>query len=254
MPSPGRPRLHPEHYATERRCLVCARLAPNELAMFDELLGDPTRWPRNVWGAVRPPEGMLPGNYRSFGAIATGLWWLSEHGYQDIRRTSVQSHYRRHVIPKPVETEALVEAGIVGAPAIVNPSEPVDPRRFLIYYAKGVDVGIKALEEIARQLDNLAANGRDAPLTLLRIAADLGRSVAVSQASIRAAGKHIGDEEDDDEFRGAATGERELVRPAKDFAVREIEGEARPVLDKGRADRERYNERARKEGAPLLGG
>jgi hypothetical protein len=36
--------------------------------------------------------------------------------------------------------------------------------------------------------------------------------------------------------------------------VRVIEGETRAVVDRGRADRQEYNERARQEGSPLLPG
>ncbi len=240
------------------QCLVCTRLSPAELAVLDETLADPTRWPKNIWGAIKPPAGMLPGNYRQFGAVATGLWWVREHGHDDIRRASIQRHYSKHVTPRPVEPAALVEAGVIPAGQAMPPPSgpPVDPKRFLVYYAEGVEVGIAALRAIGRQLaryepdsgDPLA--GKEPPLSLLRIAADLGKGVAISQATIRAAGKHLHDEDDDDDFRLQPGG----VEPVHigHNRMRLVEGEVRAVIDEGRTDRREYNERAAMEGAPRL--
>ncbi len=223
------------------RCAVCSTLNPTELVVLDNMLADPETWPENIWGPIKPPPG-LPGNYRSFGAVGTAMWWLSAHGYA-IDRQSVKRHYELHVVPLPYPRER--EKALV-------PEAPIDPRRFLRYYATGVELGIKALDYLIRRFEAWETEGKEIPIAYLRLAADLGKSVSVSQASIRAAGKPLHEEDDDDDFRRAGMPAGEVPRFVGDISVHVIEGERRPVVDRGRADRLAYNERADQEGSPRL--
>jgi hypothetical protein len=74
----------------------------------------------------------------------------------------------------------------------------------------------------------------------------------MSQAAIRAAGKRFGeaDEDENDSFRGGD----DISNRIGSHRVRVIDGEQRPVRDRGLTDRTIYNERAAMEGSPRIGG
>lgn len=232
-------------------CYICETVPARERVELDTLMSDPSLWPANVWGKFEPPEGLLPPRYRSWGALGVGKNWLDTHGYDNISRDRLDRHFRKHVPEVPYSREALVERGIVK-----ELSEPVDlskydATKFLHMYADGIEVGLQALAELRARLQKYRDAGQEVPLPLLKLALEQGSKFALSQAAIKASGRMIHDTGDEDEaFRA---GSAPLPGPRfGNVRVREIEGESRPVVDEGRADRLDYNERARMEGKPLL--
>lgn len=231
--------------------MVCETVPVAERVELDTLMSDPALWPANVWGDFKPPEGLLPPRYRSWGAVGVGLNWLDTHGYPGIGHDRLERHYRNHVPVVPYVREVLEERGIV-APMTEKPDlTKYDALRFLQLYANGIELGLKALDVLRARIAKYEETGAEVPLALLKLMLDQGVKLALSQASIRASGKMIHDPGDeDDDFRKAVVPE-----PGPRFGearLREIEGEVRPVRDGGRADRMAYNERAKQEGGPLL--
>lgn len=236
------------------QCQVCATLAPGELIELDLILGDPLRWPATVWGNFPPPSGGLPVSYRRHGAQRMGHEWLLANGF-DIPKQHLRNHIRWDVPLQEVSVDELVQRGLIslsqGGPKS-DDSEPIDPLAYIKLYNKGIAVGFKGLELLQQRIQALVDQKEDVPLALMKLAIDAGLKLAQSQAGIKASGKTFGDEDadEDDAFRGGS----DISPEFQHNRVRTIEGESRPVADEGFADRQRFNERARQEGSPTIGG
>jgi len=235
-------------------CAVCEAVPAPKLVLLDTLMSDPALWPANVWGQFKPPKGLLPPRYRLWGSSGVGMNWLKENGYTDISRRQLEAHYRRHVPEVPYNREALVSTGVIDdfdpdqKPAIAT---AYDPTRFLRFYNDGIELGMEALAELRKKIRTFTDNGEPVPDGLLKLALDQGMKLAMSQANFRARSMRLEEEEDEDGFRAGSA----PLPSARfgDVRLREIEGELRPVVDRGQADRDAYNARARQEGSPLLG-
>ncbi len=236
-------------YAT--RCAVCDSLSAEDLASLDVLMGDPSRWPRSMWGELGIPEKFTP-QVRVFGAVALGVGFLAERGI-NLSKETVRRHYAEHVPIAAPDYDALVERGVIAVAG--ETSTPVNgatlnPYRFLEFYNKGLEVGMKGLELLLARIETYEHSGETVPDSLLKLALDTSKALALSQANIRAKGQRIEPEESDEDFRAASA-----PKPSERMGharVRVIEGERRAVTDSGRADRKTYNKRARQEGAPVL--
>lgn len=237
-------------------CKVCDALQPQELVELDLLLADPLRWPKTVWGLFDAPkigtDGMLPPSYRRFGAMEMGGQWLKANGY-DISRWNLRKHFANHVPVIHVNVDELVSRGLIKIDhqSKAGSQDLIEPGNFLKFYSLGVDIGVKGLEMLQKRIDGMIERGEEVPLALIKQIVDTGAKLAMSQAQLRTRG-HAFEEEDDenDGFRGAAD-----VSPRfGSYRVRTVEGESRPVFDEGPTDRKRYNERAKQEGSPELGG
>lgn len=237
-------------------CKVCDTLSPQELVELDMTLADPLRWPKTVWGLFPAPEvsadGMLPISYRRFGAMEMGQAWLKSNGY-DIPRGSLRKHFANHVPVIHVNVDELVQRGLIKLDQKTRhgAGDPIDPTNFLQFYTLGVSIGVAGLKLLQERVQGMVDRGEEVPLALIKQIVDTGAKLAMSQAQLRTRG-HAFEEEDDenDGFRGG-----EDVSPRfGSYRVRTVEGESRPVYDEGPTDRKRFNERARQEGSPELGG
>lgn len=231
-------------------CVVCDRLTPLQLAELDALMGDPSRWPSTVWGIFEPPKGM-PASYRRFGAMEMGAGFLRDNGYADITRAALRRHYRFDVPKIAADPDDLVANGLIASSSAGPMAEIVDPVAYLRYYAKGIEVGVTGLTLLQERVQKLRSDNQEVPLALIKMMMENGTKLAMSQAAIRAAGKSWGgDENVDDAFRSSSA--PEPSQRFGDHRIRVIDGEARPIVDRGPADRARYTERARAEGGEGL--
>ncbi|HEY6056454.1 MAG TPA: hypothetical protein VIV06_00400 [Candidatus Limnocylindrales bacterium] len=240
------------------RCAVCDTLTVDQLAELDTLMGDPVRWPPTVWGVFGKPQ-LLTAQRRQWGALTMGMAYLASIGLQVISKAVVQRHYRDHTPVIATSTDDLVSAGLIAAtlPYKPVPEVPTSPVRFLEYFAKGIEVGIKGLDLLRARIEAIEQAPADAhgnkpevPMSLITLAISSGSKLALAQASIRARGARLDDDDDDDSFRGA--GGEEPGQRIGHHRIRVIEGESRPIRDGGRADRDAYNRTAIEEGAPRL--
>lgn len=234
-----------------RDCGVCKALPAAHLVELDTILGDPLRWPSTVFEGFSPPEGNLPASYRKLGAKRLGMEWLKTHGYS-ITGPALENHIKYDVPIQTVDVEELVRRGMVVLGHDKHDTgDAIDPLRYIAFYNKGVEVGLRGLELLEARIEKLLVAEEEVPLPLLKMVVDLGAKLAMSQASIRAAGKPFGDGGDeDDAFRAG-----EDVSPRfNGVRVRQVNGETRPVADEGKADRDHYNERMRQEGGTPIGG
>lgn len=233
-------------------CAVCEALTPLQLAELDSLMADPTRWPVTVWGMFDPPKGM-PASYRRFGAMEMGTGFLRDNGHGDIPNRELRRHYRFDVPKIAVDPDDLVATGLIASTRDTSliPDAAIDPVAYLRYYAKGIEVGIEGLRLLADRVQDLQSRKQEVPIALIKMMMENGTKLAMSQASIRAAGKSWGSDENvEDAFRDASA---PVPSPRfGDQRVRVIDGEARPIVDRGPADREHYSERARAEGGEGL--
>ncbi|HEY6014248.1 MAG TPA: hypothetical protein VIU37_09575 [Candidatus Limnocylindrales bacterium] len=235
-------------------CGVCTAVNPIDLIELDTLMGDPAAWPASVWKtpgfAWQVPKGDLPASYRRFGAVEMGVEWIRQHGYDEVDRRDVRRHYRFDVPKIAVTPDQLVATGLIARGNTSTNIARLNPLAYLDYYNTGIEVGLTGLQLIRDKIAALQAAGEQVPLALVKMAIDAGKSLAMSQASIKARGYPWGDEDDDDGFRAGSAPEASPRMGS--HRVRVIDGEARPVRDRGPADRATYNERARQEGSPLL--
>jgi hypothetical protein len=232
-------------------CYVCDTVPVVERVELDTLMSDPSLWPANVWGKFTPPEGLLPPRYRSWGAIGVGKHWLDTHGYANISRNVLEKHFRNHIPEVPYSREALVERGVVRELTEEPDLSKYDATKFLRMYSDGIELGLQALADLRERIAKYHESGQEVPMPLLKLALEQGAKFALSQASIKASGRMIHDTGDEEE--GFRAGSAPLPGPRfGSVRLREVEGEVRPVVDEGRADRLDYNERARQEGKPLL--
>lgn len=235
-------------------CDVCQRLSPTDLLELDALVGDPTRWPSTIWSFFSPPANGLPASYRRFGAMRVGRDWLDGHGWGEITNQTLRRHIRYDVPHVAVTPDELVKVGLIRSTSAKTGLIPVNPAldagAVIRYFNAGIQMGEAALRLTAERINRIMAEGGEPDPKLVLKLADLGSKLAVAQASLQTRGaKFTGEVDDeDDAFRGSdVPGQRIGAHRS-----RTIEGEVRMVQDKGPADRERYNERAREEGSPVL--
>ena len=244
---------HVDGPAAREACRVCDEVAPGDLLELDLLLADPTRWPRNVFAGLNIPTGPLPPTYRMWGGVKLGKAWLVERGYPTISESIVNVHCQRHVAPLPQSAfDTAVTAALEEAKDKPVTAVAITPVNFMAYYAKGLELGHKGLELMQARVQKMLDAGTDVPLHMLYKMADIGMRLATSEAALVARGAKMrrDAEEEDEGFRAGA-----MPPPGPRFGnsrVRVIEGEARPIVDRGLADRLHYNETARQEGSPEL--
>lgn len=234
-------------------CKICD-IEPQHLIELNLLLADPRYWPRTVFEGIDLPKGLMPPRYRLWGAAKLGEEWLKEHGYS-VNRVALRRHINRHVpwtgadLSDPVVQGAMVEANnhlVNGAPATITAAN------FRRYYDKGIAVGERGLDLLLRKVEEAEKNGVELPTDLLLKLADLGAKLASSAANLAVKGVEL-ERNKEQEIEGFRAGAGPLPsRPAKHHRIHVIEGEARPVVDEGRADRREHNERAREEGGVEL--
>lgn len=242
-------------------CRICDTLAPGDLVELDAILGDPTRWPKTVFGIFDPPRtGTLPASYRRFGAMNMGREWLANHPeYANITEGILRKHLRYDVPVLEVDAAALVERGLVAAADGRSDrslaGQPIDALAYVAYYNEGIRVGRRGLQLLEQRIDDIVKRKEEVPLALIKMAMDAGLKLSMSQAAIKAAGKRFeGSEEDeDDAFRAAADEQQPSMRVGH-HRIRTIDGEARPVVDMGPTDRQRYNEHAAETSTVKIGG
>lgn len=238
-------------------CRVCDTVGPGDLIELDALMGDSSRWPATVWGQFEPPAGPLTGSFRRFGAVEMGLALLRSKNIDGINRGHMRRHYRFDVPIVAITPADFVSIGVEqGADQrmVAAPAE-VDPLNYLKYYQQGINVGIASLRLLEARITAMVAAGKadEIPMSIIKLAADLGAKLATSQAKIRASGQRWGDESEEEE--GFRQGAEPPPSPRMGHArIRTIEGKAVPVRDEGPADRAAYNRRAREEGSPTLPG
>jgi len=236
-------------------CAICKEVDVVELTRLDLTIGDPARWPRTLWKehGWEPPKGLLPPNYRQWGARAVARDWLNSHGYEDIKDRTINTHLRHvaRIARRPAE---LADTGLIaGEPVTKGMPNPraVDPNAYLAYYAKGVQMGLRGLELLERRIARIEEDGGEVPLDLIKMLVEAGAKLSTSQAQIRSRGVKMHEDSDDDAFRRAASPETDGEVPRVGHVrVRTIDGESRPVRDVSRSDRAAYNERAKREGNP----
>lgn len=235
-------------------CAVCARLSPSQLLELDAIIGDPAGWPVTVWAMFEPPKGGLPASYRRYGAQRMGREWLDAHGYEKIGDPALRKHIRFDVAHVARDAADLVKLGIIrqATPATRIPTNPtIDGAAFIRYFNSGIQMGEAAQRLLAERINAAIESGEVPDTKLVMKLADMGASFARTQAALMVRGLKFGqDENEDDAFRGP---EDELPSERiRDHRIRTINGERRPVLDKGSVDRERYRKRAEQEGSEGL--
>lgn len=236
------------------KCQVCTKVPASELMELNALLADPDQWPKNILDGWVIPKNVLPGSIRQFGGEAMGMQWLKDHGFPDIPRKSMEHHFHTHVVHIAKNDKDTAELGkMVTARSDPNlaimPS--MRPGLFIDYYATGIQLGVYALEKLKSDIIELEQSGEKIPHRTLWQMAELGAKLSMSQAAMLSRGQKI--EETGDEMAGFRAGEAPL--PSQKFGdhrVRTIDGEARPVTDRGKADRDTYNKRAKQEGSPTF--
>lgn len=237
-------------------CRICDTLPADQLVELDLLMADPRRWPRTAWRIFDPPKGVLPASYRRYGAVNVGRDWLTAHGWT-FSNLVIRRHYRFDVPLVAIDPAELVHRGLIAGSdgRVAGPvPEPLDATAFLRYYNEGIKLGIQGLELLTKRVQKLIDTEQEVPLALIKQIVDTGAKLAMSQASIKAAGKGFGGD-DGDENEGFRIGAGDDASPRIGHSrVRTIDGERVPVVDEGPADRADYNERARQEGRPLLPG
>lgn len=236
------------------RCAVCMKLAAADLLELDMLLADRSRWPAALFEGWKLPEGSLPATMRAWGATEVGLNWLAEHGHADFKRPQVQRHYELHVPILPESPDDVVARGMADAGNGNQQRQvvPTNPSTYRDMYQRGVNVGARALELLGDRLETIAASGEPIPTSLLLDVAKLGSKFAVSQAQIVAKGIDM-DREREAELEGFRSGSGPEPSPRfGDHRIHVIDGEARPVVDRGRADRREFNKGAAEDGSPRL--
>jgi hypothetical protein len=237
---------------TVTRCYICMNLEAVDVLELDHLMGDPACWPRTFWkdAGWQPPKGLLPPKYRLWGALAIGQDFLKRKGYT-VQDKDLRRHYYNHVAKVVATPKELAETGVIAGKPVQVPFEaPIDPTLFMRYYASAVEVGVLGLTLLKERVERLIAAEQQVPMDLLKMMVDTGSKMAQSQASIKARGVDLGRSDDLDAFRTAASDD-----PSPRFGrhrIRLIEGERRPVVDAGPADRAEFNEKAAASGGTKL--
>jgi len=240
--------------AGRRRCYVCTTLPGPELLELNAYLANPEQWPANILADWIIPKGALPGMIRKFGGTATGIQWMKDHGFPQITKAQMEYHFDVHVVhiaKTKADVEQLGKMVTVKGDASLALLPQMRPNLFVDYYATGIQLGVYALEKLRADIMAMEEAHVEIPHRTLWQMAELGAKLATSQAGMFARGNKI--EETGDEMAGFRAGEAPL--PSQKFGdhrIRTIDGEARPVADRGRADRDTYNKRAKQEGSPTF--
>lgn len=252
-------------------CHVCASLPAPRLIELNALLADPAEWPKNLLDGWDVPARAMPARMREWGGVELGIDILRQLGVK-CTKAQMARHFTlhvAHVVKNPDEVGQVARMGTApppGSPAdlairraaddvsvqVVDTLPVIRPRMFVDYYAKGIQLGVFALETLQARIRKMQQEGKEVPDATLWKLADLGSKLAQHQASLVARGQRA-TEADDDEVGGFRDSAAPL--PSERFGnlrIREVDGERRPIVDEGRADRIDYNERARQEGGPLL--
>ncbi len=235
-----------------RRCTVCTSLTAADLAELNAVLADPAQWAPALIADWKVPTGAMPAHIREWGGIAVCKDWCAIHGYPQVSPSAARWHFTRHVVHIARTADDTHEAGKMGTGAdnrlTILPA--VRPRMFIDYYAAGLQLGIYALDALRKQIEEADKSGAKVPEKTLWRLAELGAKLAMSQATMWARGVR-----DESEDVGAGFREGSAPLPSQRFGnsrIREIEGERRPVVDRGRTDRRAYNARAIRQGGPKL--
>lgn len=233
-------------------CLICTNLPSEDLAELDILMGDPTRWPKTVWGMFDPPKGALPPGYRRYGGVEMGRLWLTQHNYE-FSKFLLRRHYRFDVVHIPADADDLLAIGVIvdSDPNHRLPAQDkLDPMAFMRYYAKGIEIGNRGLDHLAKLITDMEAKDTPIPFHLVKMMVEVGSKLAISQATLRKHGAFMGEDDDLEGFR--AGGNPLPSKSINGIRVRTIEGARVPVVDGGPNDRAQFNERARNEGTTEL--
>jgi hypothetical protein len=235
------------------KCQICTLVPGPELLELNALLADPDQWAGNALKDWVIPKGALPGQMRKYGGIATAQEWLRAHGFPDITRRMVEHHFKTHVVhiaKTDADTEQLGKMVAQSDPSLAIIPQ-MRPNLFIDYYSTGIQLGVYALEKLRADIIAMEQAGTEIPHRTLWQMAELGAKLSMSQAAMFARGSKI--EESGDEMAGFRAGEAPLPsQKFKDHRIRTIDGEARPVVDRGIGDRKRYNQRAKQEGSPTF--
>jgi len=243
---------------TIKVCAVEQRLTAAQLLEVDLLLADPAKWPKTVFEGWKLPAGTPMGTMRTWGAVQMGLAWFRDHGIP-CDKGKMQRHYELHVPILPLNPDDFVVRGIADTPHPTGPAAvekrvvPTNPTAYIELYQKGIEVGTRALDLLLARVEAMVAHGDIPPTDLLMQMGNLGAKLATSQAGIVSRGFDLArqKEEEMEGFRSGSAPEVESLRFG-DYRIHVIEGEARAVVDRGRADRRKYNEKARQDGSPTL--
>ena len=231
-------------------CKVCRTLGAIQVVELDGIMGDPQRWNIDTaYGALMPAKFTQAA--RKVGAVNVGLEWIHKQGYAMVNRQDVLRHYTRHTPLIAQSLEEYAEFAVIG--------DPTSRHRRVAglagvgeVYNKAVDLGVMSLTLLIARLEERIRRGDQVPSSELMAYAEYGAKLAMSAAGLRRAGASpFGNERTAyDGFRG---GEGEPGERIAGTRMRVVNGEKRPVVDRGPKDRERYNERARTEGREQLG-
>jgi len=237
---------------TDGVCRVCA-MPTKQLVELDILLATPPEeLDAKLFGDLEIPPPDLPAEWQRFGVIRKAQVWLEERGHKFARATLI-AHYNKHVTAEaiPSDSDRALREGTL-ADGSATPRAP-EPLKMAIEYHKffrtGMQVGHTALTLILAKLEDTEKPPSQA---MLMAAANLGAGLAKAQAAIVTKGMRFV-LEDDGAIEGFASDDED--DPSQRFGsyrIRTIEGERRPVLDEGPADRAAYNDKAKESGAPLL--
>lgn len=239
-------------------CPVEDALGMKKALELDAYLADPSGWPKGTFPKGFKVPRILPTSMRLWGATKLGIAWCQNEGIHTITKRQMQTHVREHVpfiiaVPSDAVEAAMVEDdGRRAVPAKqrrdVDLSNPITYQQV---YLRGLALGDRAMELLAARIEKIIEDGGEVDTQTLMKIADLGSKMAQSQASLIIRG--IGRQERDDEIEGFRAGTQPL--PSERFGdhrIRVIEGMSRPIVDRGPADRQQYNERAEQEGSPTL--
>lgn len=242
-----------------KACQICSLVPPTELTELNSLLADPSLWPSAVLNGWVIPKGALPGQIRQYGGVATGLDWMRTHGFPqaEIKNgmkgnlyAAMQRHFTGHVVHIAKDKAEMEQLGQMPTGHIDRSMAVLPESRanlFLDYYSTGIRLGVYALNKLEAQIKAMEQAGEKVSDRMLWQLAELGGKLAQSQASLLVRGGMKDD--DSDAMGGFRRGEAPL--PSQRFGdhrIRTIDGETRPVVDAGPADRQEQNERARQQG------
>jgi hypothetical protein len=236
-------------------CSICRNVQTGDLIELDLLMGDPMKWPSSVWGVFGPGKGRMTPARRRYGAVEMGRNWLVTHGYEFSDKV-IRNHYRYDVVVIATSVEDLLARGLIEADprrdrALMTDLDAIDPKAFLTYFDRGIKLGNRALELMEKKVEAEVTAGNPISFAILKDIANLAAKLATTQASIKARGLRLEDDEEGEEgFRAGSM--PEPSQRVMHHRIRVIDGSARPVHDEGPADRERYSRRAAEEGGDGL--
>lgn len=235
-------------------CAACD-LPPAILNELDARMGNPLTWPSTLFdGSILPkPVGTLNPRIRRWGALQVGMHYLeqvvplAEAKHYPVPMVTLRRHYRSHLSTVGAEPSELIAAGIIEQGGLPVIEDAIDPSAYLRLYSKAIRLGLRGLDQLARRAKEYEDRGELVPMELVKMMLDNGVKLAASQAQITARGKMAAP--DDDGNEGFRAGSEPLPSPRMgDHRVRVVDGEARAIVDRGPADREKFIERAAQQG------